>query len=192
MTFVEEPSITPAVQEMYDADVARSGYVSGPTRVWAHQPRTHAAYAKALDAARAGLTPRERGILGLAMASALGDAPGSLLWGTKLAADADESVAVDVLGGFDDALTATEAALATWARSVTRDPCSVEPEEVEALRQAGFDDEQIVSLTIYVAIRIAVATVNGALGVAPDAELMRDVPSAVRHAVTWGRRPAKS
>lgn len=188
MTFVEDPAITPQVEQMYEADIARGGYVTSPTRIWAHAPEAHAACSRALDIARVGLTERERGVLALAMASALGDAQGSLAWGTRVAAEVGDELAVDVLNGYDDALTEAEAALAEWARAITRDPSSVEPAQVDELRRLGFGDATIVKLTIYVSMRIAVSTVNGALGATPDAELMREVPSAIRHAVTWGRR----
>ncbi|HYU02430.1 MAG TPA: hypothetical protein VEL02_01180, partial [Jatrophihabitantaceae bacterium] len=60
----------------------------------------------------------------------------------------------------------------------------------QALRDAGYDDAQIVAITAYVALRIAFATVNGALGARPDHELNETAPAAVRDAVTYGRSVA--
>ena len=67
------------------------------------------------------------------------------------------------------------------------DPNAVESDDVEALREAGFDDPQIFAITVFVALRIAFSTVNDALGARPDRELGRAAPQAVRDAVTFGR-----
>jgi alkylhydroperoxidase family enzyme len=77
--------------------------------------------------------------------------------------------------------------LARWARRVTGDPNSTAAADVQALRDAGFDDEQIFAITVYVALRIAFSTVNDALGARPDRRLADSVPAPVRAAVTFGR-----
>ena len=71
------------------------------------------------------------------------------------------------------------------------DPNGVTAEDVEELRQAGFDDGQVFSVTLFVALRLAFSTVNDALGAPPDAELVGRAPAAVRTAVTFGRPPAE-
>jgi len=42
-------------------------------------------------------------------------------------------------------------------------------------------------MTVYVALRVALSTVNDALGARPDAEYQTLAPAAVRDAVTFGR-----
>lgn len=42
-------------------------------------------------------------------------------------------------------------------------------------------------MTVYVALRIALSTVNDALGARPDAEYLTLAPAPVRDAVTFGR-----
>ena len=64
------------------------------------------------------------------------------------------------------------------------------PRDVQELRDAGFDDGQIFAITVFVALRLAFATVNDALGALPDDELLATVPASVRHAVTYGRPAA--
>jgi hypothetical protein len=59
--------------------------------------------------------------------------------------------------------------------------------DVQALRDDGFADADIFAMTVYVALRIALSTVNDALGVRPDAEYLTMAPAAVRDAVTYGR-----
>jgi hypothetical protein len=63
------------------------------------------------------------------------------------------------------------------------------PADVRALREAGYGEAQIVAITLYVALRLALSTVNAALGARPDLELARDAPPPVRDAVTFGRPP---
>jgi hypothetical protein len=75
----------------------------------------------------------------------------------------------------------------TWWAEVTGDPNATTIADVQHLRDAGNTDEQIFGITVYVAMRIAFATVNDALGVHPDAEYRHKTPEAVRKAVTYGR-----
>ena len=187
--FLELPQLSADVQRLYDDDVERVGFVMNVSRLWAHQPILHSGLADLMgQAARAGsLTSRQRGILVVACASALGDAYCSLAWGKKLAGVAGAEVAGSVLRGDHDRLDLTERALAGWARKITRHPNTTEPRDVQALRDAGYDDAQIFAITAFVALRIAFATVNDALGARPDHELSQTAPTSVRDAVTYGR-----
>ena len=45
------------------------------------------------------------------------------------------------------------------------------------LRDAGFSDADIFAMTVYVALRIALSTVNDALGACPDAEYRTLAPA---------------
>ena len=111
----------------------------------------------------------------------------SLAWGTKLAARADAQLAAGVLRGDDGALTEAERAMAAWARRVANDPNGTSAEDVQELRDAGFSDADIFAMTVYVALRVALSTVNDALGARPDAEYRTLAPAPVRDAVTFGR-----
>jgi alkylhydroperoxidase family enzyme len=84
-------------------------------------------------------------------------------------------------------LSTSERAMAGWARKVARDPNATSAADVQALRDAGFSDSQIFTITVFVALRLAFATVNDALGVLPDAALRATTPGAVLDAVTMGR-----
>lgn len=192
--FLAVPQSTDEVQSLYDDDVEQVGYVMNASRVWAHQPATHdGLFALLGQASRAGgLTLRQRGVLVTACASTLGDAYCSLAWGNKLAGEAGAEVAAGVLRGDDDLLDPAERALARWARQVTRDPNGTGPDDVQALREAGYDDGQIFAVTAFVALRIAFSTVNDALGARPDRALDEAVPAPVRDAVRFGRRPSSA
>src|SRR5207247_10557120 len=122
-----------------------------------------------------------------ACASTIGGSYCSLAWGSKLAEASDARTAAGVLRGVDDGLSVGERAIAGWARKVARDPTGTTAADVQALRDAGFSDSQIFTITVFVALRLAFATVNDALGVLPDAALRSTAPAAVLHAVTAGR-----
>jgi hypothetical protein len=58
---------------------------------------------------------------------------------------------------------------------------------VHSLREAGYDDAQILAITVFVALRLAFSSVNDALGASPDAGFATAVPAQVRQAVDYGR-----
>ena len=70
---------------------------------------------------------------------------------------------------------------------MARDPNSIGADDVQDLRDAGFDDAQIVAITMLLGLRIAFSTVNDALGARPDRNLSEMAPAEVRDAVTYGR-----
>jgi uncharacterized peroxidase-related enzyme len=187
--FLEIPEPSADVRRLYDDDVKRVGFVMNLSRLWAHQPAFHTGLFDLINQAAdaAGLTFRQRGVLVVACASALGDAYCSLAWGRRLADVAGAEVAGSVVRGADDGLDRTERALADWARKITRNPNATAAPDVQVLRDVGYGDAQIFAITVFVALRAAFATVNDSLGTPPDGELLRSVPASVRDAVTYGR-----
>jgi SAM-dependent methyltransferase/alkylhydroperoxidase family enzyme len=188
-SFLAVPELSAEAQRLYDDDIEEVGYVMNVSKLWGHQPTAQDGLFDLLGQAARGaaLTIRQRGILVAACASTLGDAYCSLAWGTKLAEEAGADVAAGVLRGDDERLDPAERALARWARRITRDPNGTEAGDVQALRDAGYDDAQIFAITVFVALRIAFSTVNDALGARPDRELSVTAPALVREAVSFGR-----
>ena len=190
-SFLEEPVMTPAAQALYDEDLAEDGFVSNSTRLWAYQPETLGHLFSLMSEAHrsSGLSLRQRGILVLATASTLGDSYCSLAWGGKLAGAADAELAAAVITGSDAGLTDQEAAMASWARKVARDPNGTSSSDVQGLRAAGLTDAQVFAITLYISLRLAFSTVNDALGAHPDARLVDSLPADVVGAVNYGRLP---
>jgi len=180
---------TPAARNYVNEDVEDLGYVMNGSRIWAHLPAEVDALFALMGRAKsiASLSMRERGILVTATASTMGDSYCSLAWGKKLADAAGPDLAASVLTGTDGALTPAEQALATWARRVASDPNATTESALDGLRDAGYDDPQILAITLFISLRMAFSTVNDALGARPDRELHDAVPPQVRAAVTWGR-----
>jgi uncharacterized peroxidase-related enzyme len=192
-SFIEEPAVSPKVQELYDEDVADGGYVWNVSRLWAHQPETQERLFELMSAALrpSGLSFRQRGILVIAAASALGDSYCTLAWAGKLGKAADARAAAGVLDGSDAGLTDQEKVMAAWARKVARDPNATTQADVQVLRDSGLDDGQIFAITSFVALRVAFSTINDSLGAQPDAQLAQSLPPEVRELVTYGRPVAQ-
>lgn len=190
-SFLAPTPPSPGAQRLRQDDLDELGYVMNVSRLWGRRADdVDALFALLGSAARgAGLTMRQRGVLVAACASTLGDSYCSLAWGGKLAKAADPDVAGAVLRGDDEGLDETERALARWARQVARDPNGTTPADLEALRAVGYDDTQVLALTLFVGLRLAFSSVNDALGAQPDRELVDGLPAVVRDAVTWGRPP---
>jgi len=187
--YLAPPEESHAMRAFYAEDLADGGYVMNSSRVWAHDPglqeRLFALLAEAASAA--GLTFRQKGVLVAATAAARADSYCSLAWGARLAGEIGDDAAAALLRGDDSLLDPVDRALARWARQVARDPNRTGPDDVRALREAGFDDAQVLALTMYAAGRIAFSTVNGALGARPDVQYGEIAPEAVRRAVDYGR-----
>jgi uncharacterized peroxidase-related enzyme len=190
-SFLATPPQTPEVRRLYDDDAEQLGYVMNSSRLWGHLPAAQEQLFDLLDTAAhaAGLSFRERGILVTATASTTGDSYCSLAWGKKLSDVAGTGLAAGVLAGTDEGLSPTERALARWARRVSADPNATTAEDVDELRQAGYDDRQIVAITLFVGLRIAFSTTNDALGAPPDRELA-ETTGDLHRVVTWGRPPS--
>jgi alkylhydroperoxidase family enzyme len=189
MTFLSAAPPSPEAQRLFDEDLDEMGFVMNASRLWAHAPSWNAAIFDLLGeaAATARLTPRQKAVLVCSTAATLGDSYCSLVHGGRLAAEAGQDLAAAVLRGDDSPLSADERALAGWARAVVDHASETTEADVEALRRAGFEESQIFAVTTFVALRLAFATVNDALGARPDGELVGRTPPAVLEAVAFGR-----
>jgi uncharacterized peroxidase-related enzyme len=187
--FLAAPRHTPEAQRLFDNDLDGVGYVTNVSRLWAYMPGMLDGLSELMSqATQAGsLTLTQRALLVTAAASTLGDSYCSLAWGKKLAAESGSEVAAAVLRGEDQNLDTAEQALAQWARAVAADPNAISAADVQCLRDAGFDEEQIFAITAFVAFRLAFSSINDALGARPDRQLGSSTPEPVVSAVTFGR-----
>lgn len=188
MTFLGEPAPSEGQQRLYDHDVADDGYVWDISKLWAHQPSLHQQLTALMSAA--GLTLREKAMLVLGQAATIGDSYCSLAWGRWLSESDGAQTAAAALREDGEPFSERERRLDVWARSIARDPNATTTEDIQALKDAGFGDPQILALTLYAALRLAFSTTNDALGAVPDAALAEMLDPSVRDAVTWGRQPA--
>ena len=192
--FLGDPPRTDATDAAFARDRAESGYVHNYTRLWAWRPGLWDSFQALRDelTGATSLTDRELAIVVGATVSQREDSYCSLAWAPRLIEHVGAGTAAELFGDAPSAeLSEREAALAGWARQVVRDPNATTAEEVEALRRAGLDDREIFEATAWVAFRIAVATVNDALGAMPDRQIADAVPPEVRAVVGYGRPVAE-
>lgn len=189
MSFLDEPPETESSRRLYEEDLSSDGYIGNLTRLWCWRPDVLESFLalRGLVTDGSALRPDDIAVLVAAAASEVGDSYCSLAWGTRLAALVGDQTAADVLGGGSGDLDERKRALADWARKVVRDPNATTEADVDSMRKAGLDDRAIFEATAFVAMRLAFSTVNDALGAAPDLQLERAAPEAVRRAVTFGR-----
>lgn len=191
--FLSMPVPTEASAALFARDVAEDGYIGNLTHLWAWRPDVQEAFTKARSTLmeKSTLSMRERAVLVCATAAAVGDSYCALAWGTRLASLTDSATAAAVLKrGASPALTARDTELAQWAAKVVDEPNATTAGDIERLRAVGLSDEEIFNATVFVAFRLAFATVNDALGAHPDHQLAADAPAAVREAVLYGRSVA--
>ena len=193
--FLEDPPESAEASAVYDTTRQADGYVANYLRVWCWRPDLYKQFVDLRLGVMGSttLTDREQAIVVAATVSSFGDSYCSLAWGGKLAKLAGAETAGGVVaGGVPDELSAREAALCDWCRAVVGDPMTTTPDQVDALRAAGFDDREIFEATLLLSLRLAFSTVNDALGAQPDRQLADAVPVAVRDAVTFGRPAAET
>ena len=193
-TFLHDPPQTAEGEEFLAAELAKDGFVMNANRVWASVPSGRRLVAELHAAAgdAGGLTMRQRGIIVTTVAASLDDSYCALAWGKNLADAADPDLAAAVLRGELDGLDPQEQAIVRWVRLATTNPNGTTADDVQALRDAGLDERQIVAITVFAAARRAFSTVHDALGARPDRHYVDQAPPAVREAVTFGRAPMEA
>ena len=190
-SFLAEPPEAEAVRSVHESYVAEDGYVANYARVWCWRPEILTAFAdlRSEVVSRSSLSPSEVAVMVVATASTLGDSYCSLAWGKRLSGLAGEEAAAALLKGDEGSLSKREAALARWARKVVQDPNATTEADVEQLRDAGLGEQEIFEATVWIGMRLGFSTINDALGIRPDRELLRRVPKVVGDSVTFGRAP---
>lgn len=188
--FIAAPEASAETAKVYQSCADDQGFVMNLTRAWAWRPDVYDGFA-ALRSQLTGpstLSLREQAIMVCAAAAELGDSYCSLAWGRTLAKEAGAAPAAAVIQNAEHAtLSARDRALAGWARQVVANPNAIQADDVNALRSAGLSEREIFEATAFVAFRLAFSTINDALGIGPDAELLAQVPPQVGAAVTYGR-----
>ena len=176
---------TAALDEQAGGERERIGFVMNATRLWGHLPGAKQSLFDLMELAVEGasLTFRQRAVLVTASAATLGDPYCSLAWGSRLADHAGVEVATHILGHRCDLLDDDDRVLAEWARKAVAYPTATTTDDIDRLRAAGFSDDQIFSLTAFVALRVTFSTVNGSLGAGPDHELVDRAPEELRRCV---------
>ncbi|MBS1673291.1 MAG: carboxymuconolactone decarboxylase family protein [Actinobacteria bacterium] len=161
------------VAEMYAEDLDGDGFVFGYTRAMAVNPDAHAAFMALIRAIvpSIGVGVYEAATLGAARA--IGSPHCLLAHGRKaLRADVldDDGLAAFAVGD-DRGFSVAEQAVIRYAAKLSSDPGGMDDGDAQALRDGGFDDRQIVDITLAAAARNYFSRALLALAVPTD-----DVP----------------
>jgi len=163
------------LKQLYAAVKTPEGHVDNILRVHSLRPRTLQAhleiYKAALHSKPNALAPRERELVGVCVSLLNGcdycvqHHQAGLARHLGDAALAEELAQASIGAGASEHFTEREAALCAYAQKLTQDPAGMQPADVQALREAGFDDAAILDVNQIVAyFAYANRTVNG-LGV---------------------------
>lgn len=165
------------------------GYVPNHTAVFGPRPAVHRAWQQLSAAVQAPMTARRYELATLGAARALRSSYCSLAHGEVLVRDHLPAGAVAALAtGADDVdLAPAERAVVDFAAKVARSAPDVTPDDVDALRAQGLDDEEILDVVLAAAIRCFFSTVLDATGTLPDAVLRTRLEPSLLAALTVGR-----
>jgi len=188
--FLSVPESSQANKSFLERSAHPDGFVMNLARTWAWRSDVYDGFGALRDqlTSNSTLTKRDQAVVVCATAAERGDSYCCLAWGRPLSHEAGPAVAAAVIAGADaDGLSARDKAIAAWARKVVANPNATTPEDVQALREIGFGEREIFEITAFVAFRLAFSTINDALGIRPDWQLLETLPEEVRNSVKFGR-----
>lgn len=189
--FLAAPEPDHATEQLFAEDRAELGFVMNLSRIWAYDPGAlDGLFTLARRVAHdADLSIRVRLLIVLSTSAARTSSYCIYAWGSKFDTELDPRSAAAVVRGDREpvGLASAEVAVVRWARAVALRPHSTTAADVDALREAGWSDQQIFAITVFAALRLSFATVNDALGALPDRALADATPPALAQAIDFGR-----
>ncbi|MBS1907499.1 MAG: carboxymuconolactone decarboxylase family protein [Actinobacteria bacterium] len=141
--------------EMYADDLADDGFVFAYTRAMAVNPEAHAAFVTLIRAIVPSIGVRVYEAATLGAARAIRSPHCLLAHGRKsLRAEVLDSDGLAAFAtGDDGGFTPAEQAVIRFAAQLSTDPRAMTDADTRALRDAGYDDRQIVDITLAAAAR---------------------------------------
>lgn len=166
MGIIETPTDSPAVRDIHDHEIQEQGFVWDHTRVMSLNPEAYAAWRHMLGAIAAGLGLRRFELVTLAAASGTRSAHCRLAHGAKaLKAFTPEQLLLIALDYHQAGLPEAEVLMMDFAYRIGTDPTGITDADTLALREAGFEDREIVDITLAAAARNYYSRAIQALGV---------------------------
>jgi uncharacterized peroxidase-related enzyme len=190
---IEDHQADGRARELFDADLAKDGYVWNLTRVLAMRPQVLDAWRGLVGAIRATMELRRYELVTFAAARALRAsycmlAHGSILRDKFFEADRVAAMARDPATA---GLSPAEVAMMEFAAKVATEADRVTQEDVDRLRRLGFGDPEVLDIALTAAARAFFTKVLDGLGVQPDAAYRALAPE-LRSALTVGRPIAET
>ena len=144
------------VADLYREDLETDGFVFSHTRAMAVNPEALHAFETLIHAIVPSIGIRTYELATLAAAAAIGSPHCLLAHGRKAlrAGAVDETQLANIVTGADDeTLSAADHAVLDFARRLSTGPGDMTDADAQALRDVGFDDRQIVDITLAAAAR---------------------------------------
>jgi len=179
---------TGTLQELYDNDLQSLGYIANYTKAMSLRPDVIAAWRNLIGTIRPKMRLRRYELVTFAAASALRCtycllAHGAVLRKNFFTAEQVAAIARDYRHA---GLEPEEVAVMSFAEKVTLDAHSITLQDVEALRQRGLTDEEIVDIVLAASARNFFSKFLDAVGASPDAVYL-DLEPELREALVRGR-----
>ncbi len=192
MSFIDTPTDDQAA-ELYEADRSRTGYVANHTRLFAHRPGVYAAWKQLNGAIIEAMDLRRFELVTVAAARQLGSSYCLLAHGKRLADGFydDDTVRALAADHRSAGLDPVDVAVMDLAEKVARDAGSVTVGDIEALRELGLADAEILDVVLAAAARCFFSKTLDALGVEPDSVYLSMEPT-LRSQLTVGRPIAEA
>ncbi|WP_127128577.1 carboxymuconolactone decarboxylase family protein [Georgenia sp. SYP-B2076] len=175
--------------DVYDRERARVGYLPRYAMTFGARPDVYTAWRGLIGAITAGMDPRRFELVTLAAARELRSTYCALAHGSLLAERfVDQDTVVSLMADPSDAgLAPDELAVLAFAAKVARGAADVEADDVQALRDVGLSDPEVLDVALAVAARCFFSTVLDATGTAADPVYGRTLDPVLREALTVGR-----
>ena len=141
--------------DMYAEDIADAGFIFAYTRAMAVNPAAHEAFMALIRAIVPSIGVRVYEAATLGAARAIGSPHCLLAHGRKsLRAEVlDDDGLAAFARGDDSGFTPAEQAVIRYAEALSTDPRAMTDADTQRLRDAGYDDRQIVDITLAAAAR---------------------------------------
>jgi uncharacterized peroxidase-related enzyme len=170
---IAEDAAEGAVAEIYRAQKAKLGFVMATAACMTTRPDLLPVYTAFIEQVRAGfsLSMRDWKLITLIAAKHVPSTYCSSVYGQQLVVDLGSKAAVlAVQRDFRQAgLTEKDVAMLAYAEKIAIDASKVGPADIDALRQAGFTDQQICDIALCASFRCFIGRFFDAVGAGPEA-----------------------
>ena len=168
MAYIEPAPPGTETERLLENDQALHGFVPNFSRYMAWRPEAYRAWQRLNGTIKEGMDLRRYELATMAAARRLQSSYCLLAHGRAL-------------------LDPVDVAIMDFADKVVGNASRIQPEDVQALRDVGLSDEDIVDVALAIGARCFFSTVVESLGVQPDAQYREIFGPDVRDALTVGR-----
>jgi uncharacterized peroxidase-related enzyme len=185
-----ESEASGSVAAAYQANLADQGYIMNAARAWTTKPEIQAAWGGFYGAVNKefSLPKRDFQLITFIAAKYIRSTYCSLQWGKALLAELGSPEQVIALEhDFRTAgLNPREVAMLEYVEQISTDAGSIQPADIERLREHGFSDENIYDIAMCASLRHFISRFFDAVGALPDPQLAA-LPEDMLAALTVGR-----